>query len=72
MTWKLYKVTTIVHHHDHHSRILQHFNVKNKDLKTHLIPKFEEKMEGTQMHFEAKSRELVVDCKYKQILQLWL
>ncbi len=24
------------------------------------------------MHFEAKSRELVVDCKYKQIPQLWL
>jgi hypothetical protein len=49
-------MTTIVHHHDHHSRILQQSNVKNSDLKTHLIPKFKDKMEGTQMHFEAKSR----------------
>ncbi len=72
MTWKLYKMTTIVHHHDRHSRFLQQSSVKNNDLKTHLILEFKEKMEGTQMHFEAKSRELVVDCKYKQIPQLWL
>jgi hypothetical protein len=39
---------------------------------THLIPKFKQKMEGTQMHFEAKCKELVVDCKYKKIPQLWL
>jgi hypothetical protein len=57
-------MTTIVHHHDHHSRILY------SDLKTHLIPKFKEKKEGTRMHFETKSKELVVDCKYKQIPQL--
>jgi hypothetical protein len=65
-------MTTIVHHHDRHSRFLQQSSVKNNDLKTHLILEFKEKMEGTQMHFEAKSRELVVDCKYKQIPQLWL
>jgi len=53
-------MTTIVHHHDRHSRFLQQSSVNTSDLKIHLIPKFKEKMEGTQMHFEPKSRELVV------------